>query len=81
MEVLVIAFVSCEPLMDCAPDQSPDALQLVASPEFHVKVDVAPLTTTVGLALMLTVGCRVAADTLTVVDARALLPDREHEME
>jgi hypothetical protein len=38
------------------PDQSPEAVQLVASVELQVRVEEAPLATLVGLAVSVTVG-------------------------
>jgi hypothetical protein len=38
------------------PDQSPEAVQLVAFVELQVRVEEAPLATLVGLAVSVTVG-------------------------
>ncbi len=54
------------------PDQSPDAVQVPALVEDQVKVELPPLVTLVGLALIETVGG--VADTVTVADWLALPP-------
>lgn len=48
--------VGAEPLVDFAPDQAPDALQEVALVDDQVKVEPPPLSTELGLALMVIVG-------------------------
>lgn len=64
--------VDCEPLIDLAPDQPPEAEQDVALVAFHVSVELVPDATVLGVALILTVG---AADlTETVADCVALPP-------
>lgn len=45
-----------EPLVDFAPDQAPDALQEVALVDDQVTVEPLPLSTELGLALMVIVG-------------------------
>jgi len=60
------------PLVATAPDQPPDAVQLVAFVEDQDKVEFDPLVTLVGLALSETVG--VGADTEIVTDWAALPP-------
>jgi len=59
------AAVTCVPLVDCEPDQPPDAVHAVALVELQIRVDVLPELTVLGLAVICTVG--VAADTVTVV--------------
>jgi len=56
------------PLVGFAPVQLPDATQLVASVDDHVRVVVPPLSTLAGLAVMLTVG-RGATETFAVAAA------------
>lgn len=52
--------VDCEPDVDLVPDQSPEAVQVVALVEDQLKLDEPPELTFVGLALSETVGgCRV----------------------
>jgi hypothetical protein len=55
------------------PDQPPEAVQAVALLETQLKVELAPLATVLGLALMLTVAPG-AALTVTVADWAALPP-------
>ena len=64
--------MDCEPLTALLPDQAPEAVQEVAWVLDHVRVELAPLATVLGLAVKLTVG---AADvTVTVADCAALPP-------
>jgi hypothetical protein len=64
--------VDCEPLTGWLPDQAPEAEQDVALWAFHLSVELVPLATVLGFALMLTVG---AADfTESVVDCVTLPP-------
>ncbi len=58
--------------MASEPLQPPDAAQEVALVDDHVKVEVAPLATVVGLALSVTVGAGVV--TVTVANCAALPP-------
>jgi hypothetical protein len=69
----VSAPVDCEPLTALLPDHPPEAVQEVALVDDQVKVDVPPLTTVLGLALILTaaVGLGLA---VTVVDWAAVPP-------
>jgi hypothetical protein len=53
---LVSAAVVVVPLVGWAPDQPPEAAQLVAFAALHVNVDVPPLATLVGFAVRETVG-------------------------
>ena len=64
--------VVLEPLMDSAPLQPPEAMQLLAWAEDQVSTDVAPLAMVLGLALKLTVGAGVV--TVTVAVCAALPP-------
>ena len=64
--------VDCDPLVARAPDQPPDAAQLVALVEDHDKVALDPLEMLVGLALSERVGA--GADTEIVTDWAALPP-------
>ncbi len=60
---LVSTAVVVVPLVGWSPDQPPEAAQLVAFAALHVKVDVPPLATLVGFAVIDTVG---AGSRLTV---------------
>ena len=64
--------VDCEPLMDLAPDQAPEAVQAVAFLDDQVRVDAAPLSIVLGLAAKARVGAGAVTD--TVVDCVALPP-------
>ncbi len=70
--VAVSAAVFCVPLAASEPLQPPEAAQEVALVEDHVKVEVAPLATVLGLALSVTVGACVV--TVTDADWAALPP-------
>lgn len=74
--VAVSAPVETEPLVACAPLQPPEAVQLVAFVELHVRVDAAPYAIVVGLAEIDTVGI-CAEPTVTVTDWDALPPAPE----
>jgi hypothetical protein len=64
--------VDCEPLVGLAPDQAPEALQLVALVDVQV-IDVAlPLAIELGFGLKVTVGA--GALTETMADCMALPP-------
>ena len=52
--LLLSAPVDCEPDSGSLPDQPPDALQEVALVADQLKVEVPPLATVLGLALILT---------------------------
>jgi hypothetical protein len=69
----VSAPVDCDPLRALVPDHPPEAVQEVALLADHVRVELPPLVTVLGLALMLTVavGCAL---TVTVTDWVALPP-------
>jgi hypothetical protein len=64
--------VDCDPLVAFAPDQPPEAVQEVALVEVHVRVELLPDTTLVGLAVSVTVGAEVM--TATLADAEPLPP-------
>ena len=65
--------VDWEPLMALLPDQPPEAVQAVALLETQLTVELPPLATVLGLALMLTVALGFAL-TVTVADWAALPP-------
>jgi hypothetical protein len=65
--------VDWEPLIALLPDHPPEAVQAVALLETQLKVELPPLATVLGLALMLTVALG-AALTVTVADWAALPP-------
>jgi hypothetical protein len=73
VELLVSAPEDCEPLTAFAPAQAPEAVQEVALVADHVRSELAPLVTVLGLALMLTVAVGFAV-TVTVADCTALPP-------
>ena len=64
--------VDCEPLTALAPDQAPEAVQVVALVALQVRVALAPLLRVLGLTLRLTEG--VAALTVTVAVCAAEPP-------
>ena len=66
--------VDCEPEVALAPDQAPVAVQLVALVDDHVSVELAPVATVLGLALIVTVGAGGVLLTVTVVLAESLPP-------
>ncbi len=72
MVVALSAPVDCEPLVAGDPDQPSDAVQAVALVEDQVKVELPPLETLLGLALIVTDGA--GAETVTVADWAALPP-------
>jgi hypothetical protein len=75
--VCVNAPLDCEPLLATAPDHPPEAVQEVALVELHVRVVALPVRTTVGSALMVTVGAGGAlamTATVIVVSAAPLGP-------
>jgi hypothetical protein len=74
--VALSAPVDCEPLVAKVPDQPPEAVQAVAFVEDQVKVELPPLATLLGLALIVTDGA--AAETVTVADWLALPPAPVH---
>jgi hypothetical protein len=59
--------VDCVPLRALVPAQAPDAVQDVALADDHVRLELPPLVTVLGLALMLTVAVGLAL-TVTVAD-------------
>lgn len=64
--------MDCDPLADLVPDQAPEAMQEVAFVAAHVRVELPPLATVLGLADKVTTGA--GAVTETVVDCVALAP-------
>jgi hypothetical protein len=74
----VSAPVDCEPLVALVPDQPPEAVQEVALGVDQDNVELAPLATVLGLAVMLTVGAGVGEVTETVTDWVALPPAPGH---
>jgi hypothetical protein len=69
----VSAPLDWEPLIALLPDQPPEAVHAVALLEAQVRVELLPLATVLGLALMLTVTVGFAL-TDTVADCAALPP-------
>ena len=65
--------MDCEPLVALVPDHAPEAVHEVAFAADQVSVELPPLATVLGLALMLTVAPG-AALTVTVADWAALPP-------
>jgi len=63
------ATVVCEPLVASVPVQPPEAEQLDASLEFHVRTVASPLFTVDGLAVKVTAGAEEATETVTDCDA------------
>jgi hypothetical protein len=70
---LVSAPLACEPLAALLPDQPPEAVQVVALTDDHVKIELAPLATVLGSAARLTLTVGFAL-TVTVADCAALPP-------
>jgi hypothetical protein len=68
--------VDCEPLIGLLPLQAPEAVQAVAFVADQVSVELVPLDTELGAALIKTVGA--AALTETVADCVALPPGPVH---
>ena len=58
--------IDAEPLVVCAPDQPPDAVQLLASVDDQFNVIVPPRLSLDGLAVMLTIGSLTAGSSFTV---------------
>lgn len=71
--VLVSAPVDHVPLVATAPLQPPEAVHAVASVEFHVNSELAPVVTVEGAAVNVTVGA--GAVTTTWADCEAAPPD------
>jgi hypothetical protein len=69
---VLIAPVDFEPAVATEPLQPPDAVHAVALVDDHVKVELPPLDTLVGLALMVTLGG--VEDTVTVAAWVAVPP-------
>ena len=68
----VSAPVDCDPVTGWLPNQAPEALHEVALVADQANVELAPLTTVLGLALKLTVGAGEVTE--TVADCVALPP-------
>ena len=66
VDLAVSAPVDCEPLIALVPDHAPEAVQEVALVADQVRVELAPLATVLGLALILTVAVGFGL-TVTVV--------------
>jgi len=62
------------PLVGSEPDQPPEAVHAVALVELHVRVEVWPLATDVGLALNDTVGAMAVTVTVADCDAEPPVP-------
>src|SRR5277367_6092905 len=60
--------VHCEPAVACAPDQAPEAVQLVAFVDDQVIIELPPLGTVVGLAVIDTVGAVVPPELPNTTD-------------
>jgi hypothetical protein len=73
---LLRATVVFEPLTGSVPAQPPDATQLFALVDDHVKVDVDPLLSVVGVAARVTEGAGAVTD--TVMPWVATPPGPEH---
>lgn len=69
----VSAPVDCDPLSALVPDHPPEAVHEVALAADHVRLELPPLVTVLGLALMLTVAVGFAL-TVTVADWVAVPP-------
>ena len=65
--------VDSEPLVGLLPDQAPEAVQVVALSAVQVTLELSPLVTVLGLALMLIVAVGFEL-TVTVADCAALPP-------
>jgi len=57
--------VDCEPLTALVPDQAPEAVQAVAFVDDHVRLELLPLATVLGLAVRATVGAGAVTETVT----------------
>jgi len=64
----------CEPLAALLPDQLPEAVQLVALVEDHVRIELPPEVTEVGAALIVIVGTGASVVTFTLLDAAERFP-------
>jgi len=73
--VVASAPVGSVPLVALAPDQAPEAVQPVASVDDQVRVELAPLASACGLALIVTAG---GDTTVTVADFTSLPPAPVH---
>lgn len=68
--------VDCDPESDFAPLQSPDAVQVVALVELHVRVAEPPGVKPVGAAVSVNVG---GVPTVTVAEAEPVPPGPVHD--
>lgn len=68
VDVESIAAVVVLPLVACGPLHAPDAVQVAALVDDHVRVAASPLETTPGLEVIDTVGAEEGAVLDTVVD-------------
>jgi len=57
--------VDCVPLTALVPDQAPEAVQAVAFVDDHVRLELLPLATVLGLAVRVTVGAGAVTETVT----------------
>ena len=57
--------MDCEPLTALVPDQAPEAVQAVAFVDDHVRLELLPLATVLGLAVRATVGAGAVTETVT----------------
>ncbi len=64
--------MDCEPLAGLVPDQAPEAEHAVTLSALHLSVELVPLATVLGVALMLTAGAVVFTE--SVVDCVTLPP-------
>lgn len=68
--------MDCEPLTALLPLHAPDAVQAVAFVADQVSVELVPLASELGAALIVTVGAGVVTE--TVADCVALPPGPAH---
>ncbi len=74
MAFALSAPVDCEPLTALAPDQAPDAVQVVALVEAQARTALLPLVIVLGLADKATVGAGGVTDTVVVWVALPSVP-------
>jgi hypothetical protein len=53
------------PFTALVPDQAPEAVQAVAFVDDHVRLELLPLATVLGLAIRVTVGAGAVTETVT----------------
>lgn len=73
MVVAAIEFIDALPLVAVAPLQPPEAVQVDALLVLHVRVELAPGDTVVGVAAIATVGCAAALPSMVTM-AEVWLP-------